>query len=166
LAERVELAEHHPELQHGEAAEQPRPDVERVELERVLAAQQQPEHEGDEGTAPEQAAERESPPRAPPPPGRLRHRDGARGDRDVDEREPRGGQPREKERVARGLEQRVPGERPEDREEGGERAAAVLGTHFREAHSAARRAWRRHSSGSFRKLHYRYTPMRCPSSSR
>ena len=111
LAEGVEVAEHHPELQHGQAAEQPRPHVEGVDLERVLAAQQQPEQEGDDGPRAEQQAEPVRAARAPSAPGDLGDTDGGGGDREVHEREVRRGQPRQEERVAGRLEQRVPRER-------------------------------------------------------
>ena len=138
LAERVQVAEHHPELQHGQAAEKPRPHVERVDLEQVLAAQQQPEQQGHDGARPEQQAQPVGAARAPAAPGDLSDTDGDGGDREVHEREVRGGQPRQEQRVAGRLEQRVPRERAEDRQERGERAAPLLRADVRQTHQRLR----------------------------
>ncbi len=75
LRERVEVREDHPEPQHGEAAEEARPHVERVQLERAAPAPQQPEEERDRRARAEQAAERERPGHATPSPRRLRDAD-------------------------------------------------------------------------------------------
>ena len=133
LGDGEEISQDHPELQDGEAPQEAGPHVERVELERALPAAYQPEDEGDRGPEAEQPAEGEAPRGPAPAPGDLgeSHRD--EGDQQVDDRQLRGGQPRQEERVARRLEQGVPGQRPEDGQERRNRAPALVGAHREQA---------------------------------
>ncbi len=88
LGDGVQVAEDHPELEHGQAAEQARPHVQRVEERDARPRGRRPEPQRHERTRAEQPAERKGPRRPPASPGHLGEDDRDERDQQVDDREP------------------------------------------------------------------------------